>query len=396
MTGAAMVGGRRQWQAWVTVMVAVAALVAGCGRTGDVPPGPPQARVAVQPGPGSPPVGPSAPVGVTAGGGQLREVTLTPAGGAPVPGTLSPDRTRWAPAAPLDYATTYTWGGSAVDRDGRIAPVTGTFSTLRPAKLARATLNITDGQTVGVAAPILLQFKGHVADKAAVERALTVTTSVPTEGGWGWMQDELGGSRAFYRTKDYWAAGTQVSVTGNLYGLDLGGGTFGAGNVATHFTVGRARITKADITSHQLVVVQDGQPLATYDASYGKESDPERNTHSGIHVITEKFTDKRMVNADPKYHYDEVEHWAVRMSNNGEFIHANPATVGVQGSANVSHGCVNLSTADAKAYYDAALYGDPVEVTGSSVPLSSKDGDIWAWTLDWPTWQSLSALHRTN
>jgi lipoprotein-anchoring transpeptidase ErfK/SrfK len=392
--GAGMAGGRRRWQAWVTVMVAVAAVVTGCGRTAEPPPGPPQVRVAVQPGPGSPPVGPSAPVGVAAGGGQLREVTLTPAGGAPVPGTFTPDRTRWAPTGPLDYATTYTWGGTAVDRDGRVAPVTGTFSTLRPARLARASLNITDGQTVGVAAPILLQFKGHVADKAAVERALTVTTSVPAEGGWGWMQDELGGSRAFYRSKDYWAAGTQVSVTGKLYGLDLGGGTFGAGNVAAHFTVGRARITKADITSHQLVVIQDGWPVATYDASYGKESDPNRNTHSGIHVVTEKFTDKRMTN--PQYHYDVMEKWAVRMSNNGEFIHANPETVGVQGSANVSHGCVNLSTADAKAYYDATLYGDPVEVTGSPVPLSSKDGDIWAWTLDWPTWQSLSALSRTN
>jgi hypothetical protein len=64
----------------------------------------------------------------------------------------------------------------------------------------------------------------------------------------------------------------------------------------------------------------------------------------------------------------------------------------VQGSSNVSHGCVNLSLADAKAYYDMAIYGDPVEVTGSGVALSAKDGDIWDWTLSWDEWRKLSAL----
>jgi lipoprotein-anchoring transpeptidase ErfK/SrfK len=130
--------------------------------------------------------------------------------------------------------------------------------------------------------------------------------------------------------------------------------------------------------------------VANYPASYGLDSDPNRNTRSGIHVVTEKFTDKRMVSQ--QYGYDVVEKWAVRMSNNGEFIHANPATVGVQGSTNVSHGCVNLSTEDAKAYYDMAMYGDPVEVTGSGVNLSSKDGDVWDWTIPWPEWKRLSAL----
>ena len=80
------------------------------------------------------------------------------------------------------------------------------------------------------------------------------------------------------------------------------------------------------------------------------------------------------------------------MNNNGEFIHAMPGTVGQQGSRNVTHGCVNLSTANAKAYYDTVLYGDPVEVSGSSVPLSAQDGDIWDWTVPWEQWRELSAL----
>ena len=114
-----------------------------------------------------------------------------------------------------------------------------------------------------------------------------------------------------------------------------------------------------------MVVLRNGQKVLDVPASYGLGSDPERNTRSGIHVVSEKFTDKRMVSQ--RYGYDVVEKWAVRISNNGEFIHANPASAAAQGSANVTHGCVNLSLDSAKAYYDIAQYGDPVEVTGTPV-----------------------------
>ncbi len=147
---------------------------------------------------------------------------------------------------------------------------------------------------------------------------------------------------------------------------------------------------KADAASYRVLVIRDGQQVANYPASYGLDSDPERNTRSGVHVVTEKFTDKRMVSE--KYGYDLIEKWAVRISNNGEFLHANPASAAAQGSANVSHGCINLSVGDAKAYYDTAMYGDPVEVTGTGVQLGPKDGDIADWTYAWDQWKGLSAL----
>jgi lipoprotein-anchoring transpeptidase ErfK/SrfK len=139
-----------------------------------------------------------------------------------------------------------------------------------------------------------------------------------------------------------------------------------------------------------MVVVRDGQQVMDVPASYGLDSDPNRTTRSGIHVVTEKFSNKRMISA--QYGYDVVERWAVRMSNNGEFIHANPASSGAQGSSNVTHGCVNLSEADAKAYYDSALYGDPVEVTGSGVDLAPSDGDIYDWAIPYDQWRSMSAV----
>jgi lipoprotein-anchoring transpeptidase ErfK/SrfK len=303
---------------------------------------------------------------------------------------LSADGTRWAAAAPLAYGRTYTWSGTATGKDGKAVPVQGTFQTVDPERQLRGVLNIGDGKTVGVAAPIEIQFDGHVENRAAVERALSVQTSTPVEGAWGWLPDENGGSRIHYRTKEYWPANTKVTVKAKLFGVDYGGGSYGRADVSSTFTIGRAQIVKADANSHRLVVKRDGKQVANYPASYGLASDPDRNTRSGIHVVSEKFTDKRMVSQ--QFDYDVVEKWAVRMSNNGEFIHANPDTTGVQGSSNVTHGCINLSVGNAKAFYDSAMYGDPVEVSGTPVKLSARDGDIWDWTLSWDQWKGLSAL----
>jgi lipoprotein-anchoring transpeptidase ErfK/SrfK len=261
---------------------------------------------------------------------------------------------------------------------------------VQPDKVVRGVLNIGDDRTVGIAAPIEIQFHGKVVDKAAVQRALTVSTSTPTEGAWGWLPDSPDGSRIHWRPREYWQPGTTVTVGAKLYGVAYGGGAYGAADLSSTFTIGRAQIVRADVNSHRMVVIRDGVQVADYEASYGLDADPNRNTRSGVHVVTERFTDKRMTSQ--LYGYDVVEKWAVRISNNGEFIHANPATTGVQGSANVSHGCVNLSTENARAYYDGVLYGDPVEVTGSGVPLSAADGDIYDWTFTWSQWQQLSAL----
>ncbi len=128
-----------------------------------------------------------------------------------------------------------------------------------------------------------------------------------------------------------------------------------------------------------------------FPCSYG-EGDLDRNvTRSGVHVVTEKYEDFYMTN--PAAGYANVhERFAVRISNNGEFIHANPASSGAQGNTNVTNGCINLSTEDAQQYFNSAIYGDPVEVTGTSIELSYADGDIWDWAVPWDEWESMSAL----
>ncbi|MHA6792413.1 L,D-transpeptidase [Pseudonocardia bannensis] len=347
-------------------------------------------EVTYRPGVGVTDTNPADPVGVSVTGGTLEAVRLLTPEGREVQGALTEDRSGWGATEPLGYGRTYTWSGSATGADGRAVPLEGSFTTLTPQERMRGILNIGPGATVGIAAPVQIQFTGHVADRAAVERKLSVTTSVPVEGAWGWLPDENGGSRVHWRPREYWPSGTTVTVRAPLYGHDYGDGRYGATDLNSTFTIGRAQVVTADVATHRMIVTVDGEQVADYPASYGLESDPGRVTRSGIHVVTEKFTEKRMVSE--RYGYDAVQDWAVRISNNGEFVHASTDTLGAQGKENVTHGCINLAPADAEAYYHTALYGDPVEVRGSSVQLAERDGDFWDWTLSWEQWKRLSAL----
>ena len=195
------------------------------------------------------------------------------------------------------------------------------------------------------------------------------------------------------RRSHYWPAGTHIHVSAQLYGVELAPGGYGAADITTDFTIGRNQVVIADVNSHELVVQRDGATVASYPASYGRgedTGDPNLITRSGIHVVNGLDETKLMSN--PRYGYTDVpEKWAVRISNNGEFIHANPASAGAQASSNVTHGCVNLSLADADAYYHSAIWGDPVEVSGTSVTLGPDDGEIYIWAMPFDEFKTLSA-----
>lgn len=380
----------------VMVLLVLAVVLTACSGVsiplfGESAPPTPQAKVSILPGDQATDISPAQPVSVRVTGGALQQIALTNPDGKAVAGALSADAHSWTSSEPLGYGKTYTWSGTAAGPDQLPVPVTGSFTTVKPQRQLRATLNIGDDDTVGVAAPIILQFEDHVADKAAVERALQVQTSVPTEGSWAWLPEDNGRSRVHYRTKDYWRSGTKVNVSAKLYGLAYGEGDYGKENISTQFTIGRAQIVKADVNSHRMIVIRDGQEVMNFPASYGLGSDPGRHTTNGIHVVMNKAETVLMTN--PAYGYYKLpEHWAVRISNNGIYIHANPASVGSQGRANVTHGCVNLSTKNARQYFDTAIFGDPVEVTGSPSPLNATDGDIYDWTVSWDDWRAMSAL----
>ncbi|MCV7421189.1 L,D-transpeptidase family protein [Mycobacterium yunnanensis] len=385
-------------QALTALAVGASGVLAACsGRTTTGSPGtteaPAKATVAFKPAKDAADVVPTDSVGVTVENGWLQRVTLTNAEGTVVAGALNSDRTSFRVTEPLGYGATYTWGGSAVGRDGKAIPLAGKFTTVDPQTKVNGQFQLADGQVVGVAAPIIMQFDAAIGDdaKPTVERALVVTTTPAVEGSWAWLPDEVGGSRLHWRTKDYYPAGTKVHVAANLYGVPFGEGAFGAADSTLDIEIGRRQVVKAEATSHQIEVVTDAGTIMTLPCSYGEADLPRNVTRSGIHVVTEKYEDFYMSNPAAGY-TNAHERWAVRISNNGEFIHANPSSAGAQGNTNVTNGCINLSTSDAEQYFNTAIYGDPVEVTGTSIELSYADGDIWDWAVSWDEWKSMSAL----
>lgn len=331
-------------------------------------------------------ISPAGPFEVGVTGGSLTAVALTGADGRVVKGELTAGK--WVATEDLGYDKVYTWSGSAKGEDGAEVPVTGSFRTLKPQRLTSASMNVGDHQTYGVAMPIKVTFSAPVQDKASVQKAMTVTTSVPTEGAWAWLSE----TEAHWRPREYWKPNTEVSVDVNVYGVPFGGGAYGHSDVHVQFKIAdRALVVKADTKTHRFVIYRDGVQLHDFPASYGLESVRDRVTRSGTHVVMMKQASRTMTNQ--KFGYENVPvTWAVLISNNGEFVHEYARSMQYQGKENVSHGCANLSPADAKTFFDLTMIGDPVEVLNSSVQLGPADRDYYDWALDWETWKSKSAV----
>ena len=354
----------------------------------------PVAQVTASPVFDSDKITPTEPVTITVAKGTISDISFTNPEGVAVSGTLSADKTSWTLAEPLGYGRAYTVTGTAVGTDGKSVAIDGSYTTVSPVDQITTSISPGDGAVVGVAAPVIVHLGYEPADKALIESHIKITTTPQVEGAWAWIKHDGDPNPSLdWRPKNYWPAGTVVHVESNIYGLDFGDGYYGGDNVTSDFTIGRNQVVLADANAHNIVVQQNGVTVATYDASYGSGDeigDPNRVTRSGIHVVMDKQETTKMSN--PAYGYTNVtEHWAVRISDNGEFIHQNQGTVGDQGVSNVSHGCINLSAESAQAYFETAIYGDPVEVTGTSVPLSAADGDIYDWAYTWDEWLAKGA-----
>jgi lipoprotein-anchoring transpeptidase ErfK/SrfK len=317
--------------------------------------------------------------------GKLTEVKLT-ANGTDVKGALAADGLSWASSEPLGYGKTYTYAATATGTDNKIAQLTGSFSTVKPATEVRATVNPVDNAEVGVAMPISVKFVSAVVDQAAAEKALTVQTSNNIQGSWAWLSN----TQADWRPKDYWPANIEVNVTAAIYGVNLGGGNYGKSDVSTKFRIGRNQVVKIHTPDHVMKVYRDGSEYRSYPCSNGLDSVLDRNTPNGTFIVMEKKPTAIFDNA--RYGYTNVnKKWACRISNNGEFIHENQDNAAAIGKTNNSHGCVNLLDADAHDYFNLAIVGDPVEINGSNLPGPIKS-DVKDWLFDWPTWKSMSAI----
>ncbi|SFA39938.1 peptidoglycan transpeptidase precursor, ErfK-YbiS-YhnG family [Rhodococcoides kroppenstedtii] len=332
---------------------------------------------------------PSAPVTVSVVDGSLSRVTLTDSAGQAVDGTLAADRASWTATAPLDYNETYTVDTRAYGLGGE-ATSTTSFTTTSPGNLTKPYLLPSEGEVVGVGQPVAVQFDEPVPDKVAAQNAITVTTNPPVEGAFYWVNQK----EVRWRPQNYWVPGTTVDVAVDVFGRDLGDGLFGQENARSSFTIGDAVIAVADDATKQVTFTVNGEQVMTMPTSMGKNSSP---TPNGVYTIGDKFASMVMdsstygVPVDSAQGYRTPVDWATRMSYSGIFFHSAPWSVGSQGYTNVSHGCLNLSPANAKWVYDNMKRGDITIVkntVGGTLPGTDGLGD---WNIPWEEWKAGNA-----
>ncbi|EFF93987.1 MULTISPECIES: L,D-transpeptidase [Streptomyces] len=346
------------------------------------------ARIKITPGQGAHNVAVDGPVKVTVSDGKLTKVTMTAvATGAEIPGTLSADGTSWQPDGALKRATRYQIAAEAADAKGRSATANATISTLSPANDFVGHVSPQNGSTVGVGMPVTVTFDKMVADKAAVESKIHVSTSSGQQVVGHWLND----GRLDFRPQSYWKPGSTVTVTLDSHGV----------RKTVTFKIGRSQISTVDARTKQMTVVRNGKTLKTVPISSGSAEHP---TYNGQMVISEKFRHIRMnassVNlttddGKPAYDIESVPH-AMRLSDSGTFIHGNYwSAPSVFGKVNTSHGCVGLKDArdggdpkqPAAWFFDHSMIGDVVIVKNSKVstPLAPDNG-LSDWNVPWSQW----------
>lgn len=393
---------RRPQASFVVALVAAVTLLAGCqGGSTATPPGAAKgaspvaaaAKVSITPANGSSDVLPSTTVTVKASGGAITSAEAVDDQGTKL--ELADDGSgSWVSQRNLRPDARYAVTVHAPGQGGKDAVTSSTFRTLKP--LVTATYGIVyNGQTVGVGMPVSIQFDSPVTTqqfRAEVEKRVKVTSSPQQEGAWGWLDNR----QLMWRPKTYWKSGTKVTVDAPLTGVQTGDGKWIGNDDRGGFTVGSAMISSVNIKTHMMTVTRNGAVIRTIPVSTGKPG-PKTETRSGIKVIIRKegkvimdSTTVGIPKGDPNY-YRVTTNSNLRLTWTGEYIHSAPWSVSAQGSQNVSHGCTNLSPANAKWMFDNSKVGDVVKFTGSSRVFQPAEG-IGVWQYSFPEWQQQSAL----
>jgi len=325
---------------------------------------------------------PSAGITVTATRGTLRNVTVRSHGDV-VPGGLRDGGKVWHSRWTLGVSQAYTVTATASGASGSgTVTATSRFRTLTPRRTFRTEIFEGYKQEYGVGMPIILTFSRPIVDKAAVERSLQVTTSTPVVGAWYWDGNE----NVDFRPRDYWPAGTTVSFTGHLNGLQGAPGVYGTYTLTQTFDIGPSLVAIGNTRTHRTQIYYDGKLRYDWPISTGKPGDA---TPDGSYLTIEKANPVRMTGPG----YSLLVPWSVRFTFSGDYYHDAYWSVSEQGFQNVSHGCVNLSPAHAKTYYKLAVPGDPITIVGS--PKAGTWDDGWTeWFLSWRQYLHGSALHE--
>ncbi|MFD3509793.1 Ig-like domain-containing protein [Nocardia sp. NPDC058666] len=334
-------------------------------------------------------VSPGMPLAFQVEDGTFTDVRLTNQQGTAVAGQLAPDGRSWATSEVLGYGKTYKLTAAAIGLGGANSS-TLSFTTSSPNSQTKPYLLPGEGEVVGVGQPVAIQFDENIPDRRAAQDAIKITTEPAVEGAFYWVNNR----EVRWRPEHYWTPGTKVTIDVNVYGKDLGKGLFGQDNIHSFFTVGDAVIFTADDNTKQVTVEKNGQVIMTMPTSMGKDSTP---TDNGVYIVSDRHEKIIMdsstygVAVNSSDGYRTPVDYATRISYSGIFFHSAPWSVGQQGYSNASHGCLNLSPANARWVYENAKRGD-ITIIKNTIggTLSGVDG-LGDWNIPWAEWKAGNA-----
>ncbi|OBJ53301.1 L,D-transpeptidase [Mycobacterium asiaticum] len=235
------------------------------------------------------------------------------------------------------------------------------------------------GAVVGVAHPVVVTFHSPVVNRAAVERAIAVTSVPAMTGRFEWNEDNV----VQWVPDRYWPAHSTIALS--------------VGGLRTDFKTGPKVVGVANIANHTFTVSIDGAdpesppslPAPHHRSHFGETGvlpasmgRPEFATPVGTYTVLAKDRSVLMDSSsvgipvnDPDGYKLNVE-YAVRITNRGLYVHSAPWAVPSMGVDNVSHGCISLTPTDAEWYFDTVHIGDPVIVEeGVATIRSDKEAD---------------------
>lgn len=374
----------------ILALTAVTALLAGCTIGGEgaaetstttTKEAPEKPEISVKDG--AEKVNPAEPVTIKVNKARLQEVTMTNQDGKVVQAEIASDGKSWQTTEDLGFNRQY----SIVGKTSEGVEIDTKFSTIQPTAEANVALSPIPESVVGIGQTVSFQFGVAIPDRKAVQDAITITTEPKVEGAFYWISDTV----LRWRPEEFWEPGTKVTVDAKLYGVDLGEGVYGGLDNQSNFTVGDSVIAVADDATKTLTISRGGEQVNSMPISMGSAKFP---TPNGTYVVGDRNPQMVMdsstygldVNSADGYRTDVQ--FATQLSWSGIYVHAAPWSVWAQGSQNVSHGCINVSTSNAQWFQDNVKRGDVVIIKNTiGGELSGYDG-LGDWNIPWDTWKA--------
>lgn len=327
-------------------------------------------------------INPIQKVTVTTADSTLTAVTVETEDGQALEGELAEDGKSWTSTANMLFHSNYQVTWQAEDAEGTKGKGTSTFSTVSAAYEADAIINVADGAQYGIGQIIQFDFSEPVINKAEVEKRITVTGGGNQPGKFRWYSDRM----VRYRPEDKWATNSTITVSIDIFGLDIGNGMIGNQITQRTFKTWNKRYAFVDNLTKTMKMYVDDVMVREAFITLGNSEWPSVVGQLPIMEKAESYffnpTSLDLAEDDPHYYEPFWASWTSRLTRGGVFVHqALPSAWSVVGIANVSHGCIGMLPEDAKFFYQTFGVGDIVETANTGYPQADPDDGYGDWNI---------------